>query len=408
MANELPLSGVRVLELGAYISGPYAGVILGGLGADVVKVEPPQGGDAFRRGIGAGSPYFAQYNSGKRSIAIDLKKPEGIALVKALLPRFDVFIENSRPGKTEQLGLGPDVCKAINPALIYASVSGFGDSGPIAERAAYDSIGQSISGFYSIMNDPEAPRLTGTCVADLATAIVNAMGILAALVGRGRTGNGAVVRTSLLEAMSAITIDAVTQLHEIGTSPTRQTRHPQAQNFCLLTATGGSIALHLSSSEKFWRCLATAMDRPDLIEDPRFKRYADRLQNFWELKPIVEAEFRKRPRSEWEKRLTDEDVPFAPVLTVQEVVDHEQTRHLELIETAADGHVLVRPPWRIDEKRPRRSAVTPVVGEHSIEIAREVCSEDEIAKLIGTKVILQAADPEGTREPPARVNQAAE
>ena len=392
MPQPLPLTGIRVLELGAYISGPYATAILGALGADVVKVEPPNGGDPFRRSIENDSPYFVQYNAGKRSIAVDLKRPEGIALVKALLPRFDVLLENSRPGKTASLGLGPEVCKAINPGLIYSSVSGFGDGGPLRDRAAYDSIGQSMSGFYSIMNDPGIPRLTGTCVADLLSAIISASGILAALVGRERSASkeGGTVQTSLLEAMSSITIDAMTQMFETGESPTRQTRHPQAQNFCLLTASGDSITLHLSSSEKFWRALAAAMDRKDLLDDPRFRRFADRQDNFWELKPIIEEEFEKRTREEWDERLTAEDVPFVPVLTIQEVSEHPQTQWLELIEPQKDGNTLVRPPWRFDGKRPARPTLAPRIGEHSMEIAAEVCSEGTIAQLIDSGVILQA------------------
>lgn len=409
MPQALPLQGFRVLELSAYISGPYAGAILGSLGADVVKVEPPKGGDAFRRNVGSGSPYFAQYNAGKRSIAIDLKRPEGIALVKALLPRFDVVIENSRPGKMAQLGLGAEDCKAINPRIIYASVSGFGDSGPLRDRAAYDSIGQSIGGYYAIMNDPGQARLTGTCIADLVSGMVNAMGIMAALAGRGNgNGGGTVLKTSLLEAMSTVTIDAITQYYETGASPTRQTRHPQAQNFCLLTASGDSITLHLSSSEKFWRCLVSAMDRPDLLEDPRFTRYADRMDNFDDLKLIVEAEFLKRDRAAWEHLLTVEDVPFAPVLSIQEVTEHAQTTHLDLIETAADGHVLVRPPWRINDARPHRSGPTPVVGEHTVEVASEVLAPHAIADLLAAKVILQAADPNATRQAPIRLRKAAE
>jgi crotonobetainyl-CoA:carnitine CoA-transferase CaiB-like acyl-CoA transferase len=394
MAHALPLTGIRVLELGAYISGPYAGAILSALGADVVKVEPPKGGDAFRRSIENGSPYFVQYNAGKRSIAVDLKKPEGVELVKSLLPGFDVFIENSRPGKTASLGLGPEVCKAINPNLIYSSVSGFGDGGPLCDRAAYDSIGQSMGGFYSIMNDPGTPRLTGTCVADLITAIITASGILAALVGRDRSASkeGGVVQTSLLEAMSSITIDAMTQMFETGESPTRQTRHPQAQNFCLLTASGGSITLHLSSSEKFWRALAVAMDREDLLEDPRFRRFADRQDNFWELKPIVEEEFKKRTREEWEERLTAEDVPFAPVLTMKEVAEHPRTQWLELIEPQNNGNTLVRPPWRFNGQRPARPTLAPRIGEHSKEIAAEVLSQSKIAELITSGVIVQAVE----------------
>ena len=152
MQTATPLKGIRVLELGAYISGPYAGSLLASLGADVVKVEAPSG-DAFRRGVGTESHYFVQYNAGKRSIAVNLKDPRGVELIRSMLPQFDVFIENSRPGKTEQLGLGPELCRQINPRLIYSSASGFGDGGEWRDRAAYDSIGQSIGGFYSVMSE---------------------------------------------------------------------------------------------------------------------------------------------------------------------------------------------------------------------------------------------------------------
>jgi formyl-CoA transferase len=238
-------------------------------------------------------------------------------------------------------------------------------------------------------------------VADLITAIITTSGILAALVGRDRstTKEGGLVQTSLLEAMSSITIDSMTQMFETGASPTRQTRHPQAQNFCLLTASGDSITLHLSSSEKFWRALAIAMDRKDLLEDSRFARFPSRQDNFWELKPIVEEEFKKRTREEWEERLTAADVPFAPVLTMREVADHPQTQWLELIEPENSGNTLVRPPWRFDGKRPTRSSLAPRIGEHTTEIAAEVLGESKVRKLIAEGVIVQAANleqPAGT------------
>lgn len=398
MTNALPLTGIRVLELGAYISAPYAGSILAALGADVVKVEPPNGGDAFRRGVENGSPYFVQYNAGKRSIAIDLKRAEGVALVKSLLPRFDVLIENSRPGKTEALGLGPSACKAINPRLVYASISGFGDGGPYRDRAAYDTMGQSVGGFYSVMNDPGVARLTGTCVADLLTAVITATGILAGLVGRAQSssGEGILVQTSLMEAMSALTIDAMTQMFENGDSPTRETRHPQAQNFCLLTASGASISLHLSSSEKFWRALTQAMDREDLLADPRFRTYGDRHDNFGALKQIVDAEFLKRTREEWEDRLIRADVPFAPVLTMQEVAEHPQMEWLGLIEPSRGAQdPLVRPPWRFEGHRPQRAFEPPRTGQHTRLVAGEVCSPDEIDGLLAAGVIGEAVADSG-------------
>ncbi len=392
MSRKLPLQGIRVLEAGAYISGPYAGAMLASLGADVVKIEPIKGGDAFRRGVEVDSRYFVQYNAGKRSLAVDLKKPEGIRLVKALLPRFDVFIENSRPGKMAQLGLSYEDCIAVNPSLIYSSASGFGDGGTYRDRAAYDSMGQSMGGYYSIMNDDGAPRLTGTCIADLITAVTATMGVLAGLVGRGLDPDrkGILTQTSLLEAMSTITIDAMTQFHETGTTPTRQSRHPQAQNFCLMTASGGSITLHLSSSEKFWQALANAMGRSDLIDDPRFRKYYDRMASYFELKPILEAEFLKRSQAEWEELLVSFDVPFAPVLTMEELATDPQTRWLDLLEPERDGNVLVRPPWRFMGERPRREFDAPYIGEHSREVSLEVHSVQEVEQLLKDGVIHQS------------------
>jgi len=390
MTQTKPLAGIRVLELAAYISGPYAGAILQALGAEVVKVEPT-GGEAFRRGEGSRSRYFAQYNAGKRSIALNLKSPEGIALVKQLLPGFDVLIENSRPGKTEQLGLGPDVCKAINPRLVYASVSGFGDGGPWRDRAAYDSIGQSMGGLYSIMNDEGNPRLTGTPVGDLTTAIIACMGVLAGLVGRAQDplGHGSLAQTSLLEAMSTITIDAMTQFTDIGVSPTRQSRHPQAQNFCLMTASGEAVTVHMSSSQKFWENFTRTLERPDLAEDPRFKRFADRERNYFELRPIVEAEFLKRPAEEWQDRLIAFDVPFAPVLTMETLASHPQYDYLAMHRHDAEGRLFVQPPWRFDGARPVRDDHVPEIGEHSRAIAAEALSPQAIDALIASGVLVQ-------------------
>lgn len=401
MPSARPLTGIRVLELGAYISGPYAAALLAALGADVVKVEPPKGGDAFRRGVDIDSHYFVQYNAGKKSLAVNLKHADGIALLKRLAPHFDVVVENNRPGKMAALGLGAEDLMKINPSLVYASVSGFGDGGPWRDRAAYDSIGQSMTGFYSIMNDKENARLSGTCIADLISAITLAMGILAGLVGRGLTAErkGLEVQTSLVEAMSTITIDAMTQFFETGATPTRESRHPQAQNFCLATASGESITLHLSSSEKFWQALARGMGRADLIEDPRFATYYDRMENYFALKPIVEAEFLKHSRADWETLLTASDVPFSPTLTLEEVTAHEQSLWLNMLEPAHDGKTLVRPPWRFFGQRPDRPFRAPHIGEHSREVALQVMSAEEVDRMIAQGVLVQAAADDSAMPP---------
>ncbi|GAA5039359.1 CaiB/BaiF CoA transferase family protein [Streptomyces siamensis] len=383
-----PLNGIRILELGGYISAPYASSLMCALGAEVVKVERPGTGEDFRRHKNDRSPYFIQYNAGKRSLAVDLKKPEGVALVKALVPRFDVVLENLRAGKLASLGLGQTECAALRPDLVYASVTGFGNGGPFAQRPAYDTMGQSVGGLYSLLGDAGTPQLTGTILADLVTGLSTATGVLAALIGRASSGAGQHVETSIMEAVSTITADAVSQYFDDGhQDPTRQSRHPQAQNFCLKSATGEDFAIHLSSQQKFWHCLVEALDRRDLADDPRFATYPDRERNYFELVEIVEAEFLTRPAREWEKRLTEADVPFAPVLTVSGYINHPQTEWLELVEPEHNGVSLLRPPWRFGGSRPEREGVAPRVGQHTREIAGEVYDDSRIDELVAAGVL---------------------
>ena len=182
----------------------------------------------------------------------------------------------------------------------------------------------------------------------------------------------------------------MTQFFETGVTPTRESRHPQAQNFCLATASGGSITLHLSSSQKFWQALAGAIDRADLIEDPRLATYYDRMANYFALKPIVEAEFLKHPREDWEARLVAADVPFAPTLTLAEVTTHPQSQWLDMLEPEHDGKTLLRPPWRFFGERPDRPFRAPHIGEHSREVALQVLPAAEVDRLVAEGVLLQA------------------
>jgi crotonobetainyl-CoA:carnitine CoA-transferase CaiB-like acyl-CoA transferase len=383
-----PLSGIRILEIGGYISMPYAASLMSALGADVVKVERPGTGDDFRRGVNDRSPYFRQYNAGKRSLAVDLKRPEGVEVVKALIPHFDVLMENMRPGKMRSLGLAPEDCTARRPDLVYASVTGFGSGGPLALRPAYDTIGQAYGGLYTVLSDEGSARLSGTPLADLITGLTATTGILAALVGRAGNGQAPHVETSLMEAVSTLTIDALTQYFDSGhVEPTRQSRHPQAQNFVLKTASGDDIALHLSSSQKFWLSFVAAMDRPDLAEDPRFTTYNLRLENYAALVEIVEKEFLTKPAAEWERLLIQYDVPYAPVLTMSGYMSNEQVEWLEMIHPEQDGLALLRPPWRFAGDRPAREQHTPTVGEHTVEIAREVYDEATVEKLLADGVL---------------------
>ena len=380
MTTNKPLAGIRVLDFGAFIAGPYATELMAMLGAEVVKVEPVRSGEAFRRGEGTGSPYFVQANAGKKSLAVNLKSPEGMDLITKLLPKFDVVIENARPGVMERLGLGADVVRQINPSIVYASASGFGDGGPWRDRAAYDTIGLSMSGFLSLMSDKDDFQLAGTCIGDLTTGLVMALGVVSALVGRERDPEheGAVLKTSLLEAMTTMTVDAVTQMFETGERPHRESRHPAANSFCLRTSDGSALAVHLSSPQKFWHAFLKAMENPDFGTDPRFETYADRRANYFELRPLVEAEFIKHDKAEWERRLVEADVPFAPVVSVDELPDNEQMQWLDMFEPERNGQQLVRAPWRINGERPGKPVWAPDIGAHSREVALEVLAAEDV------------------------------
>jgi crotonobetainyl-CoA:carnitine CoA-transferase CaiB-like acyl-CoA transferase len=394
--QQKPLKDIRILELGGYIAGPYATSLLCALGAEVVKVEKPGTGDDFRRHENDRSLYFIQYNAGKRSLAVDLKQPAGVALVKALIPRFDVVVENLRPGKLAAIGLGPADCAELRPDIVFASVTGFGSGGPLEQRPAYDTIGQAFGGLYSVLSDANAAQLSGTCMGDLISGVTIAMGVLAALVGRAKSGEGQHVETSLMEAVSTLTLDAITQYFDSGRQdPSRQSRHPQAQNFCVKTATGEDIAIHLSSSQKFWLLFLDAIDRHELADDPRFRGYSDRVEHYFELVEIVESEFVKKPAREWERLLTDKDVPFGPVLTVSGYLSHPQTKWLDLVEPEHNGVSLVRPPLRFGGSRPERAGLAPRVGEHTREIASEVYDESRIDELLAAGVLFADADAPG-------------
>jgi crotonobetainyl-CoA:carnitine CoA-transferase CaiB-like acyl-CoA transferase len=391
MSTSTPLSGIRVLEFGGYISLPYATSILCALGAEVVKVERIRLGDDFRRGVGVGSFFFRQYNSGKRSFSVDLKRPEGIDVVKKLIPRFDVVAENMRPGKMDSLGLGRGVCTSLRSDIIFASVTGFGDEGPLAQRPAYDTIGQAYGALLSILSNDGEAQLSGSALADLITGVATTTGIMAALVGRANSEGPHGVETSLMEAVSLLTVDALTHFFDAGhEEPTRQSRHPQAQNFVLKTAAGDDLVVHLSSSPKFWTSFLDVIDRRDLEGDPRFQTFKSRTDNYFDLAKIVVPEFLRKSSEEWQALLTEFDVPFAPVLGVAEFTQHPQVQQLSLLEPETEGLSLLRPPWRFDGERPHRDLHVAAVGEHTREIALEVFDDAEISQLMADEVLFES------------------
>src|SRR5580693_4032361 len=255
-------------------------MMLADLGADVIKVESPEG-DPYRSYQGEQySPHFQAYNRNKRSIALDLKKLAERELFDGLVREADVFIQNFRPGTAGRLGAGPERLRTLNPRLIYCSISGFGSSGPYVDRPSYDSVAQALSGFLSVVVDSNRPRFLGPALADAITGIYAAYGVLGALVQRGRTGQGTLVEVSMLEAMAHFAIEPFAAFFALGNTPTASDRPRLAQAYILRTADARLIAIHLSSLEKFWQGLVAALDAPELKEDPRFNPRERRIAEY--------------------------------------------------------------------------------------------------------------------------------
>lgn len=367
------LKGVRVLELGTYITGPASSMMLGDLGADVIKIEAPGSGDPFRAFEGGlYSPHYQSYGRNKRSVELDTRQPADLEAFDALVVGADVFIQNFRPGVARKLSLDHDRLSAINPRLVYCAISGFGASGPYAERPCYDAVAQAIGGFLGLMVNPENPRVTGPALADSLTGIFAAYSIVAALHHRERTGKGALVEISMMEAMAYFNIDAFTHYFSQGEIMGPYSRPRVSQSYVLECADGKWIALHMSSPPKFWDGLADAMERRDIIEDPRFSDRKGRIENQEALLPILRAVFLERRRSEWMARLEARGVPFAPLYDSSEVENDPQARHLGLFVGGEHPSLgpfrTVRFPASFDGVRATGVRPPPRLGEHNAEI----------------------------------------
>jgi crotonobetainyl-CoA:carnitine CoA-transferase CaiB-like acyl-CoA transferase len=361
------LSGIRIVEQGTFITGPCAGMMLADMGADVIKVESPAG-DPYRSYQGGQfSPHFQAYNRNKRSIALDLNEPAELALFDELVRVADVYIQNFRPGTADRLGVGRRRLHELNPALVYCSISGFGSSGPYVDRPSYDSVAQALSGFLSVVVDPERPRFMGPALADAITGIYAAQGVLGALVERGRTGRGRLVEVSMLEAMAHFAVEPFAAFFAIGDVPRSSDRPRLAQAYILRTGDGGLIAIHLSSLEKFWHGLTRAVGSAELAADPRFATRQGRIDNYEALGAALDLAFSQEPTHAWVERLGANDVPFAPIHRVDEVVDDPQVIHLDLIvpvENAHGGARAVRPAIQFDGDRATFVRTAPLLDEH--------------------------------------------
>ncbi|HEY0801925.1 MAG TPA: CoA transferase [Steroidobacteraceae bacterium] len=371
------LSGIRVVEQGTFITGPCAGMMLADLGADVIKVESTEG-DPYRNYQGGHySPHFQAYNRNKRSISLDLKSSSERDTFDSLIRHADVFIQNFRPGTAARLGAGHERLRALNPRLIYASISGFGSDGPYSERPSYDSVAQALSGFLSVVVDSSRPRFLGPALADAITGIYASYGVLGALVQRGRTSEGCLVEISMLEAMAHFAVEPFAAFFALGATPASSDRPRLAQAYILRTADARLIAIHLSSLEKFWEGLIAALNAPELACDERFSRRASRIANYEALNVALDERFSKHGMPHWIERLKLNDVPFAPINTIDEVVDDPQVAHLGLIvpvESPHGGAQAVRPPVQFAGVRQTSVRAAPALNEHGEAIRQALAS----------------------------------
>jgi crotonobetainyl-CoA:carnitine CoA-transferase CaiB-like acyl-CoA transferase len=366
------LSDVRVLEQGTFITGPACGMLLGDLGADVIKIEQPRTGDPFRAFKGGlYSPHFQTYNRNKRSVTLNTKDAADRERLDELVRTADVYIQNFRPGVADELGVGEQRLRELNPRLIYCSISGFGATGPSANRPSYDTVAQAASGYLRLLVNPVNPRVVGPAIADAVTGFYAAYGILGALHERERTGRGRKVEVSMLEAMAHFNLDAFTHYYSAGEVMGPYSRPSVSQSYVLECADGKWVALHMSSPEKFWQGLANAIERPDLFQDPRFATREARIANQDALIELLGGLFRTRTREQWCTRLLHEDVPHAPMYDTSEALQDPQAQHLQLLVSARHPTMgefrTVRSPVSFDGERALAVRPPPTLGEHDGE-----------------------------------------
>ncbi|MBE7196245.1 MAG: CoA transferase [Parafilimonas terrae] len=376
--DDLPLAGIRVLDLSRVLAGPWCAQVLGDLGADVIKVEHPERGDDTRDwGLRTGpsnTSYFDSVNRNKRSIGVDLADPEGLALVRDIARQSDVVVQNFKTGGADRLGLGYAALSAENPRLIYCSVSGYSSDGAEATRPGYDLVIQGEAGLMALNGEAERPPLKfGLAAVDLFTGQFAAQAVLAALYQRERTGRGRLVELALFDCGVALTsyygLEAMVQ----GRDPARYgNAHPSIVPYGVFEAGDGPIVLTVGNNAQYRRFCEQVLERPDLCADPRFASNLDRSRNRAVFVPVLEAELAKWKRADLLARLQAAGIPCGEVLGLHEALTSERARSAGLVIPQGAGaeaaaHVLA-PPYRLDGARLPVRRMPPALGASGAEI----------------------------------------
>ena len=391
----LPLEGVRVLDVTTSIAGPFCAEILGALGADVVKIERPDAGDDARSWgppfLGGESTMFLSVNAGKRSLAISLRDPRGRDAVLRLAKDADVFLQSLRPGLADRLGLGVSSVRERNPRLVYCSVGAYGHTGPLADEPGYDALMQAAGGLISMTGEPgTSGARVGSSLIDLGAGLWAALGIVAALSQRETTGEGTVIETSLYEtALSWVGYHLVGYLAD-GTVPSPQgTAFPMVAPYEVFPTRDGELMV-AAGNDRLFAALCHVLERPDLVDDQRFRSNPDRVRNRRELVELVASRLHERDSSDWLERLKAAGVPAAPVADTRDVVEAEQTQALGMLQALEDPPGLRLPalPLSFDHERALHRRPPPALGEHTTDILLEAgYSDEEIAVLAEDRVI---------------------
>jgi CoA:oxalate CoA-transferase len=393
---EKALQGVRVLDLTRVLAGPYAAMVLADLGADVIKIEQPDGGDDAR-GYGpflnGESVYFMSLNRNKKSLTLNLKKPAGKEVFLKLVQEADVVLENYRPGTMERLGLGYDELEKVNPRLIYAACSGFGHTGPYSQKAAYDLIVQGMGGIMSLTGFPGGtPTRVGASIGDITAGLFTAVGILAALCKRNETGKGQKVDVAMLDCQVAILENAIARYAVTGETPQPTgNRHPSISPFAVFEARDGHIVV-AAGNDNLWLKWCQAVGREQLAADPRFATNAGRTENWDALEPIMAEVMAQRTVDEWLSLFEEIGIPSGPINDVAKVVQHPQIIAREMVvyqEHPVAGRLLIPGiPVKLSKTPGAIETPAPLLGQHSELILRQAgYTEDEIGQLRAEGII---------------------
>ena len=375
-----PLSGIRVLDLTRVLAGPFCSMILGDMGAEVIKVEEPGKGDDTRRWppfVGGEATYFMSVNRNKLSLTLNLKRPEGLSVLKRLAAKSDVLIENFRTGTMDRLGLGHKALDRLNPKLVYCSISGFGESGPEAHRGGYDLIVQGESGIMDLTGFADGPPVkVGNSIADLVAGMTAAHGITLALLARTRTRRGQKVEIAMLDVMASLLTYQAGIYFGTRQRPTRRgNQHPSIVPYEVFKAADAYVTLGVANNSLWLQC-CRALERPELATDPRFDTESKRVEHRAELVPLLNDILATRSADEWLKRLEAAGVPAGRIRSVAEVCESEHLKARGMIvglPHASAGQVTVMGvPIRLGATAGTARTAPPLLGQHTEAVLRRV------------------------------------